>query len=119
MPKLKQGEHIEPSATSKMAPWDRCKFMREQLGFKKPELFAKHFGITPARWINVENGYPLSRDLALILGQKIPGFSAEWIWTGNDRLLSIEFARLMRLIPPVPAANDHVPVRTKRKRGDR
>jgi hypothetical protein len=59
MPKLKRVEHIAASKTSKMTPWDRCRFMREAMGFKKPSEFADHYGISRARWINVENAYPL------------------------------------------------------------
>ena len=78
---------------------ERARHLRLSLGFKKPGQFAKCLGVSPARWNNVEYGCPLSRDLALIIGQKIPGFTAEWIWTGNDRLLTVELARLLGLVP--------------------
>ena len=78
----------------------RLKFLRERLGYRKPGRFADYLGISPARWSNVENGFPLSRDMAFLLKKKIAGLSLDWIYFGEAAGLSTKMARLLGELPP-------------------
>jgi DNA-binding XRE family transcriptional regulator len=63
----------------------------------KPDMnqrqFAAWLGITYQRWNNVENGGPLSRDLAMVLCRKIPTVTLEWLYRGRYQGMHSEFAQ--------------------------
>ena len=78
----------------------RLKFLRERLGYRKPGRFADYIGVSSARWSNVENGYPLSKEMADILKRKIAGLSRDWIYDGEADGLSVRMARILGELPP-------------------
>ena len=59
----------------------RLRILREITGGDGQTAFARRLGIAFKRWSNFERGYPLSREVAFLLHQKIPGISIEWIWS--------------------------------------
>lgn len=61
--------------------------------------FALRLGITISRWSNIENGHPLSRDLAILLCQKIQGLSLDWIYFGKTAGLTVEMAEKLGELP--------------------
>lgn len=71
----------------------RAKRLRVTLGYSTVTAFAAFLRIEQKRWYNVENGYPLSKDLALLLVQRIPGLSIDWLWLGRPDGLSLSLAR--------------------------
>lgn len=89
-----------PGRTNTVA-W-RCRHLRESLGYTSQTAFADVLGITLARWNNVENGLPLSSQLALIVVKRFPGVSMDWLFTGGAYGLSFEMARLLGVHPTPP-----------------
>jgi len=60
---------------------ERMRFMRERLGYKRSAEFARFLGVSPQRWNQVETGAePLSRQLAQLIIEKIPGMTLEWLY---------------------------------------
>lgn len=65
----------------------RIRLLRGLFGESQTE-FAFRLGIPFKKWNHYERGYPLSRETAFILQQKVPGISTDWIWFGNEKGLS-------------------------------
>lgn len=80
----------------------RCRHLRESLGYESQTGFAEALGISLARWNNVENGMPLSSQLALKIVRTFPGVSMDWLFTGATNGLSFEMARLLGVHPTPP-----------------
>ena len=66
----------------------RCRQLREALGFSSSAAFARMIGVTPARWNNVENGLPLSNDMAFRVKRHVPGVALDWLYDGDRQGLS-------------------------------
>lgn len=71
----------------------RLKVMRMIISGENQEQFANRIGIEPKRWNNYEQGYPISREVALMLLHKCPQVSIEWLWLGTKRGLGEDFRR--------------------------
>jgi len=65
----------------------RLQELRVKLGHRKM-AFAELLDVAPSRWSNVENGSPLSRDMADRLKKTIPGLTLDYIYDGDDSALS-------------------------------
>lgn len=55
--------------------------------------FASRVGIEYKRWNNFERGYPLPRDAATHLVQRIPGLTLDWIYLNRDDGLPLRLQR--------------------------
>lgn len=76
------------------AEGQRLVILRLALGYHSPSAFAAYLDISPSRLSNIESqGAPVSRDLALKMAKKIPGFSIDWLWTGAINGLGHDLAR--------------------------
>jgi hypothetical protein len=42
--------------------------------------FCQRIGISAARWNNFERGLPLSKSVGILLVQKIPGLTLDWLF---------------------------------------
>jgi hypothetical protein len=71
----------------------RIKLLREITSGDSQNHFADKIGIDMKRWNNFERGYPLPRDVAFLLVDKLPGMSVDWIWFGWTGNLSPEWKR--------------------------
>jgi transcriptional regulator with XRE-family HTH domain len=60
--------------------------LRMRLGHRKM-AFAELLYVAPSRWSNVENGSPLSRDMADRLKKTIPGLDLDYIYDGDTEHL--------------------------------
>jgi transcriptional regulator with XRE-family HTH domain len=60
--------------------------------------FARRLGISAKRWSNFENGYPLSREVALKLVQIVPGVTLDWLYLGKIEGLTVDLARRLGLL---------------------
>lgn len=78
----------------------RVRHLRETLGYESPGAFAAVLGYSPQRWGNVENGLPLSRDIAFKLVQIVPGLTLDWLYFGKPDGLPLELARRLGEFPP-------------------
>jgi len=77
----------------------RLRGLREKLGYETKRAFATKLGITENRWDNVENGHPLSRQLADIVLSKIKGLTRSYLFDGDPAGLSIDMARRLGELP--------------------
>lgn len=77
----------------------RLRRLRQAEGFNVAADFAENLGITPSRWNNFEVGYPLSRSVARLLMQRMPGLSLDWLEHGRTDGLSLAMARKLGEMP--------------------
>lgn len=78
----------------------RVRRLREALGYESPGAFAALLDYSAQRWGNVENGLPLSRDVAFKLVQTVPGLTLDWLYFGKPDGLPLELARRLGELPP-------------------
>lgn len=78
----------------------RLKRLRTAFGYATVPAFAVLLRVEPKRWYNFENGFPLSRDMAILLVQRIPGLTLDWIYLGRADGLPIELARRLGVFDP-------------------
>jgi DNA-binding XRE family transcriptional regulator len=71
------------SGGSKSPSAQRVKRVREYLGYSSQKEFSDFLGISRKRWNNVENGFPLSKDIANILCRKVPGLTLDYLYNGS------------------------------------
>lgn len=74
----------------------RLQLLREIVSGENQQEFAERLGIPFKRWNNYERGYPVPRETAFILMDKIKGLSVEWIWFGMTGNLSADFERKIK-----------------------
>lgn len=74
----------------------RCRQLRRAEGYgRNATAFAKRLGISIKRWSNFENGHPLSNEVAILLVQRFPGLTLDWLYFGvEDGLTRAMAARL-------------------------
>jgi len=78
---------------------DRLKRLRVAMGYESQGAFAALLGLSAPRWNNVENGLPMSRDIAFRLVQKCPGLTLDWLYFGKPDGLPLELARRLGELP--------------------
>jgi plasmid maintenance system antidote protein VapI len=67
----------------------RIRQLREAEGFPSATAFAAKLGITTSRLSNIENGSPLSHDVAMKIVTKIHGVSLDWLHRGKEEALPL------------------------------
>lgn len=77
----------------------RMKKLRRAAGFKNAYNFAKFIDVSAPRWSNVENGYPISRDVANKIKKKLPGVDLDYIYDGEKSGLSLLWLQRLDEIP--------------------
>lgn len=75
----------------------RLKLLRLLYGESQPE-FARRLGIPFKRYSHYERGYPIPRETAFILREKIQGISTDWIWFGAEGNVPTELLRRLRVL---------------------
>ena len=74
----------------------RLRRLRASMGYKTQEPFAEYLGLEHKRYVNFENGLPLSLSAALQIVQKVPGVSMDWLYLGREDALSVSLAARLR-----------------------
>jgi hypothetical protein len=69
----------------------RLRLLREVVAAGSQQVFADKIGIDMKRWNNYERGYPIPREIAFLLREKLKEPLAEWLWWGLDKHLSPQF----------------------------
>ncbi len=69
----------------------RAAILRLAMGHETQQSFAAFLGVTYQRWNNIENGFPLTHQMAAILAQKT-GISFDWLYSENPAALTVAFA---------------------------
>jgi transcriptional regulator with XRE-family HTH domain len=67
------------------------RLLRAYLGCTQAEFAAK-LGISPQRCHNFENGFLLSKEVALKLVNLVPGLTTDWLWFGKTEGLTLSLA---------------------------
>ena len=80
----------------------RLRHLRRSLNYQHANTFAHSLGISDNRWRNLENGYPLGKEVAFLLVQKIPGLSLDWLYYGRNEGLSIRLGQRLGEFPDEP-----------------
>jgi transcriptional regulator with XRE-family HTH domain len=73
----------------------RLKLLRKVYGENQTE-FASRVGIAFKKWNHYERGYPLSREAAFILHEKIPGLDPSWLYWGYEGNLAVDLRDRIR-----------------------
>jgi len=74
--------------------------------------WAKHLGWTDTALSNYETGFRrVPRDAALQLYKKIPGFDPLWLWTGEERGLTLDLRQRLREAYATEEAEDRKSIR--------
>lgn len=74
-------------------------------------LFANTLGVEFKRWNNFERGSPLSKEVAIILVQKIPGLTLDWLFLGHEDGLSLKLHRQLMEVGNVQTTSEGGTVR--------
>lgn len=90
----------------------RLRHLRKSLGYEYASTFARSLGIQDNRWNNLENGYPLSKEIAFLLVRKISGLSLDWLYYGKTDGLSERLGQRLGVFPttapPTPSRRNGV-----------
>ena len=78
----------------------RLRHLRKVLGYKTGAEFARCLGISPARWWNFENDYPLPREMVFLLCENIDGLTADWLYFGREQFLTVDLRERLRKRAP-------------------
>jgi transcriptional regulator with XRE-family HTH domain len=71
----------------------RLRQLRKAESIERASDFADRLGVSVQRWNNFENGFPLSKEIAIQLVQTIPGLTLDWLFLGRTEGLTINLAR--------------------------
>lgn len=71
----------------------RVRLIRIVQGYETAEEFAGVLGVKRARLTNIENGFPLSIDVALRLVDAVPGLTLDWLYRDRSDFLTVDLAR--------------------------
>lgn len=74
---------------------DRVVLVRIAECGESQQEFADKIGIDMKRWNNYERGFPLPRDVAFLLWEKLD-LSIEWLWFGSERSLTADWKRKLK-----------------------
>lgn len=78
----------------------RVKRLRVAMGYESQGAFAALLDLSAPRWNNIEQGLPMSRDIAFRLVRKVPGLTLDWLYFGKPDGLPMELARRLGELPP-------------------
>lgn len=82
----------------------RLRLLREVVAAGSQQVFADKIGIDMKRWNNYERGYPIPREIAFLLREKLKEPLAEWLWWGLDKHLSPQFRASLKIAEQRAAA---------------
>lgn len=80
----------------------RLRHLRRALGYEYASTFARWLGIQDNRWTNLENGFPLSKEIAFLLVRRVSGLSLDWLYFGRTDGLSERLGQKLGEFPEEP-----------------
>lgn len=96
----------------------RLRVLRSALFRENTSAFARRLKVSQQRLSNMENGFPLSIDVAFKIKQMAPGITLDWLYEGEERAVPMEMLTRLRdeaakpdYIPPPNAP----PIKTRPK----
>ncbi len=90
----------DPESTEAVS--ERLRLLREVMGYSTQLAFADFLKVAPKRWQNLENEYPLSKEVAMIIVRRIPGVSLDWLYRGRQEGLSAAMLHKLADLPAGP-----------------
>lgn len=82
----------------------RLRLLRNAVFSENTTVFAVRIGVSTQRLNNMENGYPLSLDVAKKIRANVPGVTTDWLFFADERALPVEMVTKLRaaaaLLPP-------------------
>lgn len=75
----------------------RVRLVRIYHGMNQTE-FARFLGFDYKQWNHYERGYPMPRQAAFILREKIPGLSIDWLWFGDEGHIETGFLKRLKMM---------------------
>ena len=67
----------------------RMRTLRRMIAGENQTAFAAKMEIELKRWNNFERGSPLSKEVAFLLVQKVPGLTLDWLYFGKVEGLTV------------------------------
>lgn len=74
----------------------RLRLLRTALYGENTTAFALRIGISTQRLNNMENGFPLSLDVAKKIRASVPGLTTDWLFFADERALPVEMVTKLR-----------------------
>lgn len=74
----------------------RLRVLRCALFDENSATFAKRLAVSAQRLSNIENGYPLSIDIANKIRFAAPGMTLDWLYHGDERIIPDAMLRRLR-----------------------
>src|SRR5262245_3743417 len=68
----------------------RLRWLRAAEGDETATAFANKLGIAPQRYHNMEAGFPLSLEVALLIVQAVPGCSLDWLYNNVENGMTLD-----------------------------
>jgi DNA-binding transcriptional regulator YiaG len=104
-PSFSMAKKKKTAASARLAEIDeevpaRIKRIRVAMGYETVPPFAQLLGVDRKRWYNFENGFPLPREMAFLLVQRVPGLTLDYVYFGKSDGLPIELARRLGVFDP-------------------
>jgi len=93
----------------------RLRALRRASPYPTRQAFAQFLGITLSRLSNIENGFPISREVENRILDKMPWVSGDWLQRGNEAALT--GAVLQRLLPLLAEESDTTLPRSRSRTG--
>lgn len=87
------------SDAERTARADRATRLRKACNYDTQVAFADFLGVSTQRWNNVEVGFPIRTDMAILLVRKVPGLTLDWLYLGKPDGLPLELARRLGEVP--------------------
>jgi hypothetical protein len=81
---------MSPQPESNEAIAQRLKLLRTVCSGESQPQFAARLGVDFRRWNNFERGVPLSKEVALLLVQKFPDITLDWLFLGKTSGLTLK-----------------------------
>ncbi|MET4374914.1 transcriptional regulator with XRE-family HTH domain [Bradyrhizobium sp. LB1.3] len=78
---------------------ERLKLVRKAVAGTQT-AFCKRIGIEIPRWNNFERGFPLSKSIGILLVQKIPGLTLDWLFLGKADGLPLQLRNELESAKP-------------------
>ena len=91
----------------------RMRAIRRYSAYPTPELFCKFLGIERSRLTNIENGFPVSRDMQDRIVAKMPTISRSFLVDGDEDALT--GFTLQKLRPLLAEESDTTKPRSRSK----
>lgn len=74
----------------------RLRVLRCAIFAESSTNFAKRIGVSVQRLNNMENGFPLSIDVANKIRAAVPGLTLDWLYHGDERAIPMEIVTRLR-----------------------